>query len=197
MKTKKKVFVAKRVGFQSEIKWWPKKKSEKGFCLPIIRSQKEKKTNGVTSKWQGIRKSWQKHFGVCLTFWSKNILESVLNNNLAYVNVESHESMCVMIMKCNTASRNSLWYTKYVTCSIVLIQQIKRYLRTTAIVLTIRERILQKICFEIRKDKSNFYVSTMWRPFERGPAANISNTFLLNTAFPGFSGYFLQLNNVY
>ena len=66
-------------------------------------------------------------------------------------------------------------------------QLIKRYLRTTAIVLKVHERILRKICFEIRKNKSNFYVSTSCGTFERGPWANISNAFLLNTALLGFS----------
>ena len=70
-------------------------------------------------------------------------------------------------------------------------QLIKRYLRTTAIVLKIRERILRRICFKIRKNKSNFYVSTSCGPFERGPGPNISNAFLLNTALLGFSGNFL------
>ena len=45
----------------------------------------------------------------------------------------------------------------------------KRYLRTTTIVLKIPQRILQRICFEIRKKNSNFYVSTICGPFEGGP----------------------------
>ena len=43
-------------------------------------------------------------------------------------------------------------YTKFVTCSIAHIQQTKRYLRTTAVVLKIREQILQRICFKTRKN---------------------------------------------
>ena len=72
----------------------------------------------------------------------------------------------------------------------------KLYLRTTAIVLNIAERILRRICFEIRKNNSNFYVLTIRVFLKEGPKANASKVFLLNTALLGFSGYFLQLNNI-
>ena len=57
----------------------------------------------------------------------------------------------------------------YVACSIALIQLTKRYSGTRAIVLKTRERILRRICFEIRRNNSNFYVSTSCWPFEGGP----------------------------
>ena len=47
----------------------------------------------------------------------------------AYVNVESDKSMCVIMIKCNTVTRDGLLYTKYVTCSIALIQLTKRFLK--------------------------------------------------------------------
>ena len=52
---------------------------------------------------------------------------------------------------------------------IALIQQTKRDLRMTAIDLKIRERILRRICFEIRKSNSNFHLSTFCGAFEGGP----------------------------
>ena len=54
----------------------------------------------------------------------------------------------------------------YVTCSTALIQLRKRYLKPTAIILKIRWRILQRICFEIRKNNSNLYVSKICGPFQ-------------------------------
>ena len=62
---------------------------------------------------------------------------------------------------------------------IVMRQLMKRYLRTTATVMKIRERILRRTCFEIRKNKSDFYVSTICGRFERGPRANTFNAFSL------------------
>ena len=85
--------------------------------------------------------------------------------------MESDESM---IMKCNTVTRDGLCYTKFVTRSIALIQLTKRYLKTTAIVQKIRERILQRIRFELRKNNSNFYVSTVCGPFEGGLPGQVS-----------------------
>ena len=49
---------------------------------------------------------------------------------------------------------------------IVMRQLMKRYLRTTATVMKIRERLLRRTCFEIRKNKSDFYVSTICGRFE-------------------------------
>ena len=103
--------------------------------------------------------------------------------------------MC-LIIKCYTITRFG-WplYIKYVTCDVALLQQTKRNLRTTAIVLKILQRILQKICFEIRKSNSNFCVLTICGFFEEGPGANASNALRCNTALLVFSGYVLQLNN--
>ena len=56
--------------------------------------------------------------------------------------------------KMQSVTSDGLWYAKYVTCSIALIQLTKPYLRTTAIILKMREQILQRICFEIRKNNS-------------------------------------------
>ena len=80
------------------------------------------------------------------------------------------------------------YYTlnNYVICSIALLQLTKRFLKTTTIVLKIRERILQRICFAFLQFES----------FLKGIGANASNAFLLNTALPRFSGYFWQLNTL-
>ena len=86
---------------------------------------------------------------------------------------------------------------KYVKCSRALLQVTKRYLRTRAILLKIRERLLRRTCFEIRKNNSNFYVSTIYEPFEGGPRDKYLHAFLFNTALLGFLGYFLQLNNLW
>ena len=73
----------------------------------------------------------------------------------------------------------------------------KRYLRTIVILLKIRDRILRRICFEIKKNSSDFYVSTICGSFEEEPPGKVfSIAFLLNAALPQFSGYFLQLNNL-
>ena len=66
-----------------------------------------------------------------------------------------------------------IYCTKYVTCSIALKQLTKRNLKTIAIVQKIRERILQRIRFEIRKN-SNFYVSTIFGFFDGGTPGQIS-----------------------
>ena len=65
-----------------------------------------------------------------------------LKHDFANVSADSKESMC-LIIKCNTVTS----FTKYV--SISLIQLTKRILRT--LVLKTRERILRRICFEMRK----------------------------------------------
>ena len=105
-----------------------------------------------------------------------NIFELlILKHDRAHVNVESDESMCV-IMKWNTVTRYGLRYTKYITRSITLIRLTKHYLRTTAIILKIRERILRRICFEI-KNNCNFYVSTICGPFEGKPRSKYFQCF--------------------
>ena len=75
-----------------------------------------------------------------------------------YANLESEESMGV-IMKCNT----------FIRMAYALLQLTKRYLRTASIALKISEPILQRICFEIRKNNPNFYVSEICGPLKEGP----------------------------
>ena len=75
-------------------------------------------------------------------------------------------------------------------------QLTKRYLRTVAIVLKIRALILRGICFEMRKNNSNFYASTIYGPFEGECRDKYLHAFLFNTALLEFLGYFLQLNNL-
>ena len=51
---------------------------------------------------------------------------------------------------------------------------------------------------EKRKNIYCFYVCTNhWGPFDRGPEANVSNAFLVNTTLLGSSGYFLPLNSLF
>ena len=88
--------------------------------------------------------------------------------------------------------------------SIALLQLTKRYLRMTAIVLKIRKyasnkntkKILQRICFEMRKNNSNFTFRQFVFFVQEGFGANASNAFLLERALLRFSVYFLQFNNL-
>ena len=81
-----------------------------------------------------------------------NIFEFlILTHNRAYVNVEADESMCLMIMKFNTVTRDDL-ISKCATCSIALIQPTKRYFRTVVIVLKISSEIPKNL-FRDKKEQ--------------------------------------------
>ena len=86
------------------------------------------------------------------------LLQMTVKHQRVYVNLESEESMSV-IMKCNT----------FIRMAYALLQLTKRYLRKASIALKISEPILQRICFEIRKNNPNFYFSGICGPLKEGP----------------------------